>query len=68
MNLKLIKVSPSFGGIETLISYPILSAAKTISEEVRRELGITDNLLRLSMGLEDLNDIIRDLDNALSKI
>ncbi|HEW93428.1 hypothetical protein DRN84_01395 [Candidatus Geothermarchaeota archaeon] len=58
MSLKLIKASPSFGGTEILISYPVLSVAKTMDEEVKRELGITNNLLRLLVGLEDLNEIL----------
>lgn len=62
---KIIKSSPSLGGTETLLTYPVISAAKTIPEEDRIKLGITDNLLRLSVGLEDINDLIEDLDKAL---
>jgi cystathionine gamma-synthase len=67
-SLKLIKPSPSLGGVESIMTYPILSASSTINEEDRKKLGITDSLLRLSVGLEDTEDIISDLEQALSKI
>ena len=63
--IRLIKPSPSLGGTESLLNYPITSASKTISPAVRRELGITENLLRLSLGLEDLEDLEADLEQAL---
>lgn len=66
--LRVVKPAPSLGGPESLLTYPIISAASTMSEETRKKLGITENLLRLSVGLEDLNDIINDLDNALKNI
>lgn len=64
-SLKLIRPTPSFGGPESLITYPIVSASSAIPEEQRESLGIDDSLLRLSVGLEDVEDIINDLDNAL---
>jgi cystathionine gamma-synthase len=64
--IRVIKPSPSLGGTESLLNYPITSASKTISSAVRRELGISDNLLRLALGLEDLEDLQTDLDQALS--
>ncbi|RLE58022.1 MAG: cystathionine gamma-synthase family protein [Thermoprotei archaeon] len=67
-NLKVIKPAPSLGGPESLITYPVLSAARTIPVEFREKLGITENLVRLSVGLEDVNDIIEDLDRALKAI
>lgn len=63
--VKLIKPSPSLGGTESLLNYPITSASKTISPAVRRELGITENLLRLALGLEDVDDLRADLEHAL---
>jgi cystathionine gamma-synthase len=63
--VKLIKPSPSLGGPESLITYPIISASRALPEEVRRKLGITENLLRLSVGLEDSEDLINDLSQAL---
>lgn len=67
-SLKLITPSPSLGGTETIATYPILSAASPIPEEDRRELGITEDLIRLSVGLEDVEDLIEDLDQALKSI
>ena len=66
--VEVIKSSPSLGGVESLLTYPIWSAVKNMPEELRRELGITDNLLRLSIGLEDVEDLKEDLDVALSAI
>ncbi len=66
--LKIIKAAPSLGGPESLMTYPIISAAKTIPEDLRKALGITEDLIRLSVGLEDLDDIIEDLDQALKAI
>ena len=63
---RVVKPSPSLGGTESLLNYPITSASKTISPAVRKELGISQNLLRLALGLEDLEDLQADLDQALS--
>ena len=67
-SLKIIKPAPSFGGPESLIMYPITSAAQPIPEEYKAKLGIDESLLRLSVGLEDVEDIVNDLDNALKQI
>ncbi len=64
--VRLIKPSPSLGGTESLITYPVISAASSIPPDDREKLGITENLLRLSVGLEDPADLIEDLDRALS--
>ena len=66
--VKIIRPSPSLGATETLITYPIWSAVKNMPRELLRELGITEGLLRLSLGLEDVEDLKEDLDQALSKI
>ena len=66
--LKIITPSPSLGGVESLISYPIASSHLYLPEDIRRKLGITEDLVRLSVGLEDVNDLIEDLDNALAGI
>jgi len=63
--IRLVKPSPSLGGTESLLNYPLTSASKTISPAVRKELGIGDNLLRLALGLEDLEDLEADLEQAL---
>jgi cystathionine gamma-synthase len=66
--VQIIKPSPSLGGTESLLNYPLTSASKTISPAIRKELGIGDNLLRLALGLEDVEDLKTDLSQALSGI
>jgi cystathionine gamma-synthase len=66
--VQVVKPSPSLGGTESLLNYPIMSASKTLSPAVRKELGIGDSLLRLALGLEDLEDLKEDLSQALSGI
>ena len=63
--IKLITFAESLGGVESLITHPISRTHTEVSEEVRNELGITDTLLRLSVGIEDAEDIINDLKQAL---
>jgi cystathionine gamma-synthase len=63
--VRVIKPSPSLGGTESLLTYAAMSASGPIAPEVRERLGITDGLLRLSVGLEDVDDLIEDLDAAL---
>ena len=67
-SVRIIRSAPSLGGPESLLTYPIISASKFMDSKLRKRLGITENLLRLSVGLEDVNDIIDDLDNALRNI
>lgn len=63
--IKLITFAESLGGVESLITHPISRTHTEVSEEIRNELGITDTLLRLSVGIEDADDIINDLKQAL---
>jgi cystathionine beta-lyase/cystathionine gamma-synthase len=65
-NLKLITPALSLGGVETIICSPAKTSHEKITVAERAELGITDNLLRLSVGIENANDLIADLDGALS--
>jgi cystathionine beta-lyase len=65
-NLKLITPALSLGGVETIICSPATTSHQKISAAERAELGITDGLLRLSVGIEDANDIIADIDRALA--
>lgn len=67
-NLKIIKTAPSLGGTETLITHPSSSSHRNIHEKERGELGITEGLLRLSVGIEDSNDIIEDLEKGLRSV
>jgi cystathionine beta-lyase/cystathionine gamma-synthase len=58
----------SLGGVETLISHPATMTHAAIGEEGRRKLGITDGLVRISVGIEDVEDILADLDQAMAAI
>ena len=62
--LKLIKPSMSLGGVESIICSPVLTSHASLTREERKNIGINDNLLRLSIGIEDAADIISDLDQA----
>jgi cystathionine beta-lyase/cystathionine gamma-synthase len=65
-NLKLITPALSLGGVETIICSPAKTSHEKITAAERAELGITENLLRLSVGIENSADLIADLDRALS--
>jgi cystathionine gamma-synthase len=60
--LKLCMLGPSLGGPETLITHPALNSYYNLTRDERYELGIIDELVRLSVGLEDPRDIIADLE------
>ena len=64
-SLRLVIPTASFGGVETMVSYPYMASHRSLGEEEKRLLGITPGLLRLSVGLEDVRDIIYDLETAL---
>jgi cystathionine beta-lyase/cystathionine gamma-synthase len=63
--VKLCSLAESLGGVETLISLPALMTHASMPREVRERVGITEGLVRLSVGIEDVEDIIADLDQAL---
>jgi cystathionine beta-lyase/cystathionine gamma-synthase len=65
--MKLVTHAPSLAGVETLVSEPRYTSHKTISPEDRAALGFPDGFLRLSCGIEDAEDIIADLQEALGK-
>lgn len=64
-NVKVITYAESLGGVETLITYPMIQTHSDIPEEVRQKLGITDDFLRLSVGIENINDLLEDLVQAI---
>jgi cystathionine gamma-synthase len=66
--LKLCMLGPSLGGPETLITHPALNSYYNISREERYKLGIIDELVRLSVGLEDPRDIIGDLEQGFANM
>ena len=65
-SVKLCTLAESLGGVETLISHPATMTHASVPIEKRQELGITDGLIRISVGVEDAEDIIADLDQALN--
>jgi cystathionine beta-lyase len=65
-SLDLIKPALSLGGVETIICSPAKTSHAKLSEEERSALGITDHLLRLSVGIEDAVDLVADIEQALS--
>jgi cystathionine beta-lyase/cystathionine gamma-synthase len=64
-HLKLCYIAPSLGGVETLITHPATITYYRNTRKERYALGITDTLIRLAVGIEDPEDIIADLDQAL---
>ena len=67
-SVKLCTLAESLGGVETLISHPATMTHASVDEAKRRRLGITDGMVRISVGIEDTDDIIADLDQALEKV
>lgn len=67
-SVKLCTLAESLGGVETLISHPATMTHASVVAEKRERLGITDGMVRISVGIEDTDDIIADLDQALEKI
>jgi cystathionine beta-lyase/cystathionine gamma-synthase len=66
--LRVCFLGESLGGVETLISHPATMTHAALGEKGRREIGITDGMVRISVGIEDADDLIRDLEQALAAI
>ena len=66
--LRLIKHAPSLGGVDSLIEMPVLMSYWDQPVEERRRWGITDTLVRYSCGIEDADDLVADLEQALRAI
>ncbi len=66
-SVKLVTLAESLGGVESLVCHPATMTHAAIPKEIRDEVGITDELIRLSVGIEDVNDIIADLEQAIIK-
>ena len=67
-HVKLCSLGESLGGVETLISHPATMTHASVPVEERTRLGITDGLVRISVGIEDVDDVIADLDNAFGAL
>lgn len=66
--LRMIKYAESLGGVETLITYPTTQTHADVPEEIRLKNGITDSVLRISVGIEDAEDIIGELSRVFDEI
>ena len=62
---QIFALAESLGGVESLIEHPAIMTHASVPPEVRRELGIDDGLVRLSVGIEDVSDLVADLAQAL---
>ncbi len=67
-SVHLFALAESLGGVESLIEHPAIMTHASIPADVRQKLGIHDNLIRLSVGVEDIDDLIKDLEIGFSKI
>jgi len=67
-SLRIFTLAESLGGVESLAEHPAIMTHASIPAETRRKNGISDNLIRLSVGLEDVDDLIADIDTALESI
>ena len=67
-NLKLFTLAESLGGVESLCGHPATMTHASIPKEEREKTGVTDTLIRLSVGIEDVGDLIDDLNQALNQI
>jgi cystathionine beta-lyase/cystathionine gamma-synthase len=65
-SLQITTHSASLGGTETLVTIPARTSHAPLSSEERRQVGISDGLIRVSVGVEHIDDLIRDFDGALS--
>jgi cystathionine beta-lyase/cystathionine gamma-synthase len=67
-SVKVCTLAESLGGVETLVCHPATMTHASVASGVRERLGITDGLVRISVGIEDTDDIIADIDQALAQI
>jgi cystathionine beta-lyase/cystathionine gamma-synthase len=66
--LRLFTLAPSLGGVDSLVSIPVLTSHAMISADQRQKMGVTEQLIRLSVGIENANDLIADLEQALTAV
>ncbi len=67
-SVKVFTLAESLGGVESLIEQPATMTHASVPIDIRQAMGITDNLIRLSVGLEDIRDLIGDLEQALERV
>jgi cystathionine gamma-lyase len=64
--VKVFSLAESLGGVESLVNHPAIMTHASIPQEVRESRGITDGLVRLSIGIEDVQDLIEDLEQSMA--
>lgn len=67
-NLNIFALAESLGGVESLVNHPAIMTHASVPKEIRKKLGIADNLVRLSVGIEDVEDLIEDIRQALDSL
>ena len=67
-NLEIFTLAESLGGVESLVCHPATMTHASVPKNIRDEIGVTDGLIRLSIGIEDIEDLISDIKNAMEKI
>ena len=67
-NVKVFALAESLGGVESLIEHPALMTHASVPKEIREQSGLTDSLIRVSVGIEHIDDLIADFDRAFQKI
>ncbi len=67
-SLRLFTLAPSLGGVESLVSIPVLTSHAMIDPEQRKKMGVTEQMIRLSVGIENADDLIADLEHALEAV
>jgi cystathionine beta-lyase/cystathionine gamma-synthase len=67
-SLRLFTLAPSLGGVDSLVTIPVLTSHGMIAPEQRKKMGVTEQLIRLSVGIENADDLIADLDQALNMV
>jgi cystathionine gamma-lyase len=67
-NLKLFTLAESLGGVESLVNHPAIMTHASVPRETRKRIGISDSLVRISVGIEDIEDLIEDIRNALDSL
>jgi cystathionine beta-lyase/cystathionine gamma-synthase len=67
-SMRLFTLAPSLGGVESLVSIPVLTSHAMIEPAQREKMGVTEQMIRLSVGIENVDDLIADLEQALEAV
>jgi cystathionine beta-lyase/cystathionine gamma-synthase len=67
-SMRLFSLAPSLGGVESLVSIPVLTSHAMIDPDHRKKMGVTEQLIRLSVGIENADDLVTDLEHALEAV